>query len=408
MMQNNEIIMPQAQVVKDEISNFNLLRPAFVLAKYWKMIVCVPIVVSVATVTFTLFMPNIYTAKAMILPGEDNNVGMLNAMMAQVGGLAALAGDFGGATKADLYVTLLKSEPIKDQIIEKFKLLQVYDVKYRVKAYAILDDNVAVSTGKKDGVITIATSAKDPVLAAALANAYVDELGKMTAKISMDGAGKTRVFLQERLAKAKADLAVAEENMKSFQASKKVFDVPDQARATLESVVQLRAQLTAQNVQLAALRQQLREESHEIKSAKATIAGLLREIAKVEGSQTGDAIPGVGAMPKLGQEYVRLMRNFKIQETLVELLTKQYEMTKLNEAKDVVPFHLLQSAKLPELKSRPKRAIIVLMASFLSCFITVLLAFTREYFANLNEAERKQWSELLKKLSIRKHAVKAD
>jgi len=111
-------------------------------------------------------------------------------------------------------------------------------------------------------------------------------------------------------------------------------------------------------------------------------------------------MPGVGAMPQLGQEYMRLMREFKIQETLVELLTKQYEMTKLNEAKDVAPFQVLQQAKAPELKSKPKRALIVIMAAFASGFLMVLLAFVREFGAKMSDEDRTRWQELQRVLPL--------
>ena len=391
---------PDMQTPPPEPDEINLLDLLLVLAKNWKMIIGVPFVVAVITAIFSLFMPNIYTAKAMILPGDDNSGGMMSAMMGQLGGLAGLAGGLGGATKTDLYVTMLKSETLKDPLIDRFKLMQLYKAKFRASAYAALDGNAAISTGKKDGVITIAVSDKDPKLAAAIANAYVDELGKMAAKLNMSGAGMNRVFLEERLTKAKVDLAAAEETLKSFQTRNKVVAVTDQAKATLEGVAQLRAQLVAQEVQMATMRQQFTDESQEIRSIKATIASLRGQVARLEGGGSAGSMPGVGAMPQLGQEYMRLMREFKIQETLVELLTKQYEMTKLNEAKDVVPFQLLQSARVPELKSKPKRSLIVIMAAFASGFLMVLVAFVREFGSNMNDEDRTRWQELKRILPL--------
>lgn len=382
-------------------NEINLLELLLVLAKHWKMIVVVPLVVAVITAVTTLLMPNIYTAKAMILPVEDNSGGMMSAMMAQMGGLAALAGGgIGGATKTDQYVTMMNSEVIKDPIIDRFKLMNLYKAKFRDNAYAELDESTDISAGKKDGIITIAVNNEDPKLAADIANAYVEELGKLTSKLAMTGAGANRVFLEERLAKAKTELSTAENALKSFQARNKAVAITDQAKATLEGVAALRAQLAAQEVQLGTMRQQLTNESQEVKTAKATIANLRRQISQLEGSGSEGSMPGVGAMPQLGQEYIRLMREFKIQETLVELLTKQYEMTKLNEAKDVAPFQLLQSAKVPEVKSKPKRGLIVLMATVASAFVMVLVAFVREFAANMNDEDRTLWRELRRSLPL--------
>jgi len=395
---STDMVANQKPSSGDEINPLELL---LVLAKHWKMLIVVPFFVAVTTAICTLFMPNIYTAKTMILPGDDNSGGMMGAMMAQMGSLAGLAGGLGGGnSKADLYVTMLKSETLKDPIINRYKLMELYEAKFRANAYAKLSDNSAISVSKKDGVITISVDNKDPKLAAAIANTYVDELGIMAAKLSMTGAGKNRVFLEERLAKANVELAAAEDTLKSFQNRNKAVSVTDQARATLEGVAQLRAQLVAQEVQLATLKQQFAAESQEVKSTKATIANLRLHIARLEGSGVEGSMPGVGSMPQLGQEYLRLMREFKIQETLVELLTKQYEMTKLNEAKDMAPFQVLQQARVPELKSSPKRGMLTLTSAVVSGIFMVVVTFLREFITRMNDEDRKRWQELQRLLPI--------
>jgi uncharacterized protein involved in exopolysaccharide biosynthesis len=377
-----------------ETDEINLLDLLLVLAKHWRMIVGVPCIVAVVTAIITLCMPNIYTAKAMILPGDDDK-GLMGAMMAQMGGLANLAGGaLGGPTKTDLYVTMLKSETIKDPVIDRFKLMQVYEAKFRTDAYKTLDAKVTISAGKKDGVLSISVDDKDPKRAAAMANAYVDELGKLAAGLSMTGAGKNRTFLEGRLAEAKADLAQAEEALKNFQSKYKAVSVTDQAKASIEGVAQLRAQLAAQEVQLASLQRQFTDNSQEVKGARSAIANIRGQIARLEGGGGNSSIPSVGSVPKLGQEYVRLMREFKIQETLVELLTKQYEMNKLTEAKNVSPFQLLQKAKVPERKSKPKRSLIVIMAAFTIGLLMVPIAFLKEFSAKMSPDDRQRWEQI--------------
>ena len=374
------------------VEEINLLEVLLVLAKQWKMMAVVPLIVAVITALLSLLMPNVYTAKAMILPGEDGSGGMMGAMMAQMGSLAGLPAG-GGGTKADLYATMLKSESLKNPIIDRFKLMELYEAKLRAHAQSALAEDSSISIGKKDGVITIAVDNEDPKLAAAIANAYVEELGTMTAQLSVSGAGTNRVFLEERLGKAKAELAASENALKNFQSRNKAVAVPDQARSTLEGVAQLRAQLAAQEVQLASLQQQFSPQSREIRSAKATIGNLRGQISRLEGGG-GGSLPGVGAVPELGQEYVRLMREFKIQETLVELLTKQYEMAKLNEAKDMAPFQVLQRASVPELKSKPKRLRLVVAAAMAAFAVTTAFALLREMELWMNEENRRRWREL--------------
>lgn len=380
---------------------FNLLDLILVLAKRWRMIVCVTFVAGVLAALVTVAMPNVYTATTMILPAQDDK-GMMSAMMAQLGGLTGFASGLGGSTTSDLYVTMLNSETVKDPIINRYKLMEVYEAKYRADVYKALDSTVDISLGKKDGVITLTVDDRDPKRAAAIANAYVDELGKVAARLSMGGAGKNRIFYEDRLAAAKADLTKAEDALKAFQSRNKAVSVTDQAKATIEGVAELRAQLAAKEVELGALRQSMTDENQEVKNLKALIGNLRGQIARLELGTGGGAIPGLGSVPQIGQEYVRLMREFKIQETLVELLMKQYEMTKLNEAKDISPFQVLQNAKVPERKSRPKRSLIVSLTMLSAGFAMIMFAFVSDFTEHMSGEDRKRWEQILAFLRVRR------
>jgi tyrosine-protein kinase Etk/Wzc len=221
----------------------------------------------------------------------------------------------------------------------------------------------------------------------------VEELARLAARLNMTSAGKNRIYLEERISAARADLAKAEDALKAFQSANKAVSVTDQARATIEGVAQLRARLAAQEVQLATFQRQFTEWSQEVKVAKATVANLRAQIGKLEGAGGGSSsIPSVGSMPQLGQEYMRLMRDFKVQEMLVELLTKQYEVTKLSEVKDVSPFQVLQVAKVPERKSKPHRSFIVVLSSVAAFLCAVQFVFIREFLISLPEEERMFWA----------------
>lgn len=357
-----------------------------VIFRHRRMIFRITLAATIITVIYTLLLSNIYTAKTLILPAQDDR-GLMSAMMNQLGGLASLAGGvgvpIGGPTTADLYVSMLKSEAVKDPIIDRFRLLELYGKKFRTDVYGILDKNTSVLAGKKDGIITIAVSDKDPKRAAAMANAYVEELGNLAVRLNVAGAGQNRTFLEERLAKAKAELSKAEDNLKTFQAKNKAINVAAQAEATIKGVAELRAQLAVQEVQLATYRRQFTDSSQEVKNLATSVSNLRRQIAKLEGTDNDSALPSVGAVPAIGQEYVRLMREFKIQESLVEMLSKQYEMSKFSQAKDVSPVQVIQSAKVPERKSRPKRLKIIAFASLLglvgSCASVLVFDYYRKF-----------------------------
>lgn len=352
-----------------------------VLYIHKRLIAGLTLVATILSIIVVLLLPGSYTAKAMIMPMEDDKG--FGAMLSQLGGLASVVG-LSGPTKTDLYMTMLRSETVKDSLIDRFKLLEAYKVKMRVDVYRILDKKVSVSAGKKDGVITIAVDDIDPKRAAEMANAYVEELGYLAVRLNTSSAGNNRVYLEERLVTARADLVKAEEELKSFQAKNKAVSVTEQAKATIEGVAQLRAQLAAQEVQLAILQRQFAEESQKVKTAKTSVENLRIQIGKLEGTGGGSSsIPSVGSMPQLGQEYMRLMRDFKIHEALVELLTKQYEVAKLSEVKGISPFQVLQVAKVPERRSKPVRRKVVTIAFLIALVGSSILVLAYDNFQKM-------------------------
>jgi capsule polysaccharide export protein KpsE/RkpR len=345
-----------------------------IIAKQRKMIVGITLAAAVISIIYSICLPNIYSAKAMLYPvQEDKN--LMPALMGQLGGLAGLAGgSLGGPTQTDLYVSMLKCEDVKDAIIDRFKLMDIYKTKYRSDAYQKLDKRSSFIAGKKDGIITITIDDKNPKLAANLANAYMDELGKFAVNVSVAGAGRSKEFFEERLQKAKDDLVRAENSLRQFQAENKTIDIKEQAKASIEGIAKLKAELAVQEVKLATLRRQFTDSSQEVKTVATMVSSLREQVAGLEGNGRGGAIPSVGSIAGLGQDYVRLMREFKIQEALVEGLTKQFEMAQLNEAKTIPSFQIIQKARVPERKSKPHRLLIVLAVTFYSFVLSTLTA----------------------------------
>jgi uncharacterized protein involved in exopolysaccharide biosynthesis len=382
-----------------------LLEYAMIVLKHRRMIFLVTVAVTLITACYIFLLPNIYSAKTLILPAQEDK-GLTSLMLGQLGGLANIAGGagvaIGGPTTADLFVSLIKSEAVKDPIVDRLNLLKIFNKEVRSDVYPLLDRNTAVSLGKKDGIITIIYSDKDPKFAAAMANAYVEELGNLAVRLNVAGAGQNRFFLEKRLTSAKMELLKAEEDLKSFQAKNKTVDVNAQAEATIKGIAELTAQLAAQEVQLATARRQFTDESQEVKNLVSSVNNLKAQIAKLEGTGGGGAIPSVGSAATIGQQYVRLMREFKIHESLVELLTKQYEMAKLSEAKDTSPFQIIQIAKVPERKVGPLRLKILIIAIVTCLIFTVLGSFVLEYLEYAIPNDFKHWTLIKNKLFISK------
>jgi len=353
------------------------------------------------SIIISLLLPNTYSAKAIIYPLPQDQ-GMASTMVSQLGSLTGLAGGaLGRGTTTDLFVVMLKSTNVKSAIVDRFKLMDLYRIKYRVDAYRFLDGIVNVEAEKKGGgVISITVNNKDPKRAADMANAFVEEVGKLSVSLNVAGASMNRSFLEERLAKVKSDLSQAEEAMRKFSSKHKAIQVTEQAKATIARVAALSGQLAAQQVHLALLQGSMTDSNQEVITARNAIASLRSQIARIEGAGEGGAIPSVGAMPALGQEYVRLMREFKVQETLFETLTKQYEMMKLSESKNFPSIQVIQNAEAPDKKSKPKRAKIVIM-SVLAAFVgSIALALGIENWRALSEDEKSQWKDLASHIPI--------
>ena len=387
---NQQPITGNQPPVYDE-GEINLLDLLEVLFKRWKLIAGSTVAAAIIAVIYSLLLPNIYTASTMIIPTDDDKGGMgMAALMGQMGGLAGLAGGaIGGKTSADLFTTLLKSEALEDPIIDRFKLMTKYKAKFRTDVYRALSGKTVVTSGKKDGVITISISDKDPRFAADLANALVEELGKVAVGLNVAGSGKNRVFLEKRIAETRADLNRAAESLKDFQSKNKTISVTEQTKATIEGVALLRGQLAIKEVELAAQQSRFTDASQEVKTTRSAISSLRAQIGTLEGQGAGSSsIPNIGSVPQLGQDYIRLMREFKIQEAVLEMLSKQYETAKISEAKDVTPFQVLQKARVPERKSKPKRSMIVILATVTVFFMSVFASFILEAYQKMPEADK--------------------
>jgi len=348
-----------------------------IIVKHRLMIFLSTLIAALLSIMISLILTRIYTATTRILPPQQDS-GMLGGILGQLtGGMSNVAGDLlGKGNQSDLYARILATEAIQDPIIDRFKMLESDDNKkqYRIFLYEELAKKVLISVGKKDGIITINVNDKNPKRAADIANAYVDELIKLIVRNNVESFSQSRVFIEQQLAKTKIALVSTENDLKIFQSKHKIFDVTGQVSASIEEVGKLRAQLATQEIQYAMLKAQYTDSVQEVRVVKASIDKLRIQIATQEGNRTGSSIPAVGSVPALGEEYVRLLREFKIQEALNEVLTKQYEMAKLSEAKQISTIQVLQKARIPDKSIKPSRRKIVLGTTIVFFVISVLLA----------------------------------
>ena len=369
----------------------NLLELVQVVVRRKSLILKACLAAGILSVCYSLTLENVYTAHSKLLPPQKESGG-LGALLNQAGGLGGLAGLAAGGLggSSELYLGILKSRSVADAVIARLDLQKEFKTKNIDDTRKALERVVRSQSGK-DGIITVSADSKDPVKAARLANTFVDELSRRSVQLNLSKAGSERIFLEKRLELVKQDLKNAEVEMKSFQERYKTIKADSQATVAIEGIAKLQAEIVAKEVLLARLRNSMTDENSEVKALQAVIARLKSQLGVMTGSGgTDNIIPPTGNVPALGVEYVRKLRELKIQEAIYEQLTKQFEMAKLSEAKDSSSLQVLDEAVPPVRKSKPKRTLIVLIATGGAFFLSLIAVFFQEYLARLNpeDAER--------------------
>lgn len=361
----------------DSGDSIELLDLAIVLAKNKKMIVVFTVVVMVVVAGLTLLIPNKYTARAQVLPPQSQSGS--SALLGQLGSLSGLAG---GALKNpnDTYIGMLGSRTVSDNLIAQFKLAQVYDKKIHTDVRVELQ-NASSIMSSKENVIMIDVTDEDPKLAAALANGYVSELQKLTSTVAVTEASRRRLFFEKQLQQTKGELVTAEMNLRKTQEATGLIKPNEQAEGVIKAAASIKAEIAAKEVALGGLRTFATSNNPEFQRAQTELAGLRAQLSKIErganGGQ-GDISVAIRAIPEVGLEYVRNLREVKYQETLLELFAKQFELAKIDEAKEGTLVQVLDVAVVPDKKASPKRSLMVLLAGIMAFILAVFYAFYTE------------------------------
>lgn len=374
----------QRQQDEEEI---NLLDLLIVLAKNKKQIVGTALVVAMLTAGISLILPNIYVANTKILPPQQAQ-SSATAMLGQLGALGGLAGSsLGIKNPSDTYLGMLGSRTIGDRLISRFNLDKVYKTKLHSDTLKALSGATNFASGK-DGLIGIEVEDKDPKLAAALANAYVEELQKLMLTMAVTDAAQRRAFFERQLLQAKQNLADSEVELKKVQEKTGLIRLDGQAEMIIGAAANLKAQIAAKEVELSAMRSFATANNPDFIRIEQELNGLRAQLAKAETGipgGRGDISVSTSRVPEAGLEYVRKMRDVKYNETIFELLAKQFEIAKLDEAKDGALIQVLDKAVEPDRKSKPKRAVMVLLATVTASFLAVCWAFIKEWMVSLKK-----------------------
>jgi uncharacterized protein involved in exopolysaccharide biosynthesis len=356
-----------AAVAAADSGKISVLDLVLVIAENWRTLVIVPPLAGLLALLISFAFPPSFTAVTRILPPTQQQSSS-TLLAAQLGALAGLAGTVTGIRNpTDQYVALLKSRRVFDAIIYRFKFKELTQATYLEDARKILEERTRISAGAKDGIISIEVDDYDPKRAAAIANAFVDELRKLTEALAITEAAQRRLFFEGQLARVKNDLTKSEIALQASGVSETTLrTVPQSA---LEALARLKALITAQEIKLASMRTYMTDANPEFRLAIQELAALRAELSKAEQNSPAKSI-------RNGAEYIAKYRDFKYHETLFELMAKQFELARLDEAKEGAIIQVVDEAHPPERKSKPRRGLITtltILSAFLLTFLALLL-----------------------------------
>ena len=369
----NDTVTPKNNGVpaNNEVSLLDLLQ---IVADNIKLLTVGPLAVGVTALAISFAIPPTYPASTKFLPPKQQQ-SMAASMLSSLGALGGLAGAAAGLKNpAEQYVAYLKSDNVQDALIERFKLLERYDEKYKVDARKELSKNARISAGK-DGLITVEVDDKDAKVSAELANAHVEELQRLLGQLAVTEAQQRRLFFEKQLKQTQEKLTQAEQALRSSGVD--ASTLKSDPKAAVTAVAQLQAQVTAQEVKVASLRGYLTESAPDFKQAMTELGALRAQLNKLENANSKTGGDG---------DYTARYREFKYQETLFELFAKQYELAKLDEAREGAVVQVLDMAQTPEKKSKPKKALIAVMATLASGFSLLIYVFIRQGLRNANQS----------------------
>jgi len=384
-----------------------LLDLLIVLAEHKKTILYTTGVFAVVAGIVSVLLPSWYTADVILLPPQQNS-SIGSTIASQLGGLGSMAmlagaGGLGLKNPNDMYVAMLKSQTVEDGMVHDFNLQQEYH-KWRLSdARKTLERHVSVDGSGKDGLLHIAVEARSPERAEQMANGYVVEFRKLSKNLAITEAQQRALFFEQQLEQCKNNLANAEVALQKTEQTTGLIELDSQARALIASAASLRAQIAAKEVQIQAMQTFASGGNAQLVEAQQELEGMRAQLAKLGGAEDNPnaLIVPRGKLTEAGLEYVRKLRDVKYYETMFDILARQFEIAKLDEAKEGSMIQVVDPAIRPDKRSYPKRTIIVLIATSVGLIIGILAALAQAGWSHLNEDP-----ESSSKLALLRHALR--
>lgn len=386
---------PQAEAPPSADQSVTLFDYWDVLVARRKIIAGCFLMGTALTLAISLLLPKIYESTSSVLPQlESKEGGMLAALLTSTGA-AGMAQNLGvglpglPTTPTDVFVSILKSRLMADEVIKKFDLMNRYHENTMVDTRKELEDHLRI-TVTKEKVIKVSVEDEDPQVAADMANFYVATLDRLNRTVTVSKAGQNRAFLERRLGETMESMAKAEEALRDFQAKNKTVAVEAQAKVMIEAAAMIQGQITAQEVQMQVMGGYLSPDNPDLARIRSNVDELKKQLATMGSGKDAKGIlssdrlhPAMVAVPDLALQFGRLFRQVKVQETIFTLLTSQHEQAKIAEARDTPTVQVLDPAIPADKRTRPRVLLNTVVAGVLALVIGTFTAFFLDYRARV-------------------------
>jgi uncharacterized protein involved in exopolysaccharide biosynthesis len=351
-----------------------------------------------ASTLFAFLLPKQYESVARLMPPDQQSgtaMATMGALASKLGGLGAVgSGLIDLKSPGELFVGVLQSRTVQEDLIARFELRKTYGVRYLEDARKVLAQHTDLSEDRKSGIITIKVNDKDPHRAASMCEEYVAELNQLINQLTTSSAHRERLFLEERLDEVKHELGNAEDDFSQFASKNAAINIPEQGKAMMQAAATLQGQLIAAESELEGLRQIYTDNNVRVRAMEARVSELRRQLGKLGGKpgneekSGGDSFyPSIRKLPLLGVAYTDLYRQEKIEEAVFETLTQEYELAKVEEAKEIPVVKVLDPANVPERKSFPPRLLIMVLGTLLGLALGVTWVFGKAMWQETDSAD---------------------
>lgn len=350
--------------------------------------------------------PKEYQSTARLMPPDQGSSGaamfaaLAGRSLGGLGSLGSLAGLLGGKTSSALFIDMLHSRAINDRLIDRFNLQHVYHKRYRIDTVKYLVRHTKLDEDKKSGVVSLTFTDSDPQRARTIAAAYIEELNNVLTHSNVSSAHQERVFIEKRLVTVQNELQNAQKALSEFSSVNTTLDIKEQTHAMVDAAAKLQAEMIVGQSELASLKQIYGDDNVRVRAAQARIADLHGELTKMSGSSAepsaeseksgagnSSLYPSLRQIPRLAVPYANLYREVRIQETVYELLSQQYEMSRIEEAKDTPVVSVLDQPQVAEKKSFPPRLLMMLLLTVFFVGVTAVVLLLRNTWEKVDAGD---------------------